>query len=147
MQSPIIPAETGLTHSILGMTHRNKLLPEAGAGLVLEVTAPPGHGAPAHVHEEDTEAFYILDGELTVESEGRTATLRAGDMCLLPAGREHAFRNESARDVRFLAVVTPGVDAFAFFTEIDRAGAAGGLTPDGVMAIGTAHGLAFTPAA
>lgn len=147
MQTPIIPAQAGLTHNILGMTHMNKVLPEAGTGLIIEITAPPGHGTPPHTHDTDAEAFYILDGELTVESEGRIETLRSGDMCLLPAGREHAFRNESSRNVRFLAVVTPGFDALAFFTEVDRAGAADGVTPETVMAIGTAHGLAFSPAA
>lgn len=147
MTQSIIPAGKGLTHSILGMHHVNKAMPSAGAGLIIEVTAPPGHGAPPHAHDEDTEAFYILDGELTVEAEGRVETLRSGDMCLLPAGREHAFRNEGPHDVRFLAVVTPGFDALAFFTEIDRAGAAGGLAPDTIMSIGTAHGLAFSPAA
>ncbi|MEZ6011743.1 MAG: cupin domain-containing protein [Hyphomonas sp.] len=147
MTNPIIPSNTGLTQKVLGMTHINKVLPGTGTGLIMEVTAPPGLGAPPHVHDEDAEAFYILEGELTVETEGKIATLRPGDMCALPAGIEHTFRNDSDRDVRFLAVITPGIDALAFFTEVDRAGAAGGLTPDTVMTIGTAHGLAFAPAA
>jgi len=147
MTDTIIPAKTGHAHNVLGMTHINKVLPDLGMGLVIEVTAPPGLGAPPHVHDADSEAFYVLEGELTVETGGRVATLRAGDMCTLPAGSEHAFRNASDRDVRFLAVVTPGLDALAFFTEVDRAGAAGGLTPERVEAIGARHGLAFVPAA
>lgn len=147
MIDPIIPANTGLTQNVLGMTHINKVLPEDGIGLVIEVIAPPGLGAPPHVHDEDAEAFYMLEGELTVETQGKVATLRPGDFCVLPAGVEHAFRNEGGHPARFLAVITPGLDALAFFTEVDRAGAAGGLTPETVTAIGTAHGLAFAPAA
>tara|TARA_R110002051_G_scaffold54532_1_gene101958 strand:- start:132 stop:575 length:444 start_codon:yes stop_codon:yes gene_type:complete len=147
MTDTIIPATTGLVHNVLGMRHINKVLPALGTGLIIEVTAPPGLGAPPHLHDEDAEAFYILSGELTVETQGKTVTLRPGDMCALPAGVEHAFRNASHEEVRFLAVITPGHDALAFFTEVDRTGAAGGLTPDTVEALGTANGLTFAPAA
>jgi len=147
MTNNIIPANTGLAHNVLGMTHLNKLTPDGGIGLIMEVTAPPGFGPPPHVHDEDAEAFYMLEGELTVELEGQVSVLRPGDMCALPAGVEHAFRNESDRDARFLAVITPGIDAFAFFSEVDRAGKSGGLTPDRVETIGAAHGLGFAPAA
>lgn len=143
MTQPIIPAGTGLTHNVLGMQHINKVLPSPGQGLIIEVTAAPGLGAPPHTHAGDSEAFYILSGELTVELDGATRVLRAGDSCLLAAGRPHAFRNDGFQDVRFLAVVTPGNDAFAFFTELDRAGAAASLTPEQVTALGEAHGLAF----
>jgi len=147
MINTIVPCAAGQTQTILGMQHVNKILPGTGLGLVTEVTAAPGLGAPPHSHAADSEAFYILEGALTVDFDGQTRTLRPGDMCLLPAGSEHAFRNQGPGDVRFLAVITPGTDALAFFTEIDAAGNSGKLTPDTVMAIGGAHGLAFAPAA
>ena len=147
MTSTVVPAAAGQTQTILGMQHVNKFLPGIGPGLVTEVTAAPGLGAPPHRHAVDSEAFYILEGTLTVELDGQTRLLHPGDMCLLPAGSEHAFRNEGPGNVRFLAVVTPGADALAFFTEIDAAGHKGNLTPDAVMAIGSAHGLAFGTAA
>lgn len=147
MTHTIVPATAGQTQTILGMQHVNKFLPDTGLGLVTEVTAAPGLGAPPHRHDADSEAFYILEGALTVDLDGQTRRLHPGDMCFLPAGGEHAFRNEGPGDVRFLAVITPGTDALAFFTEIDAAGRSGNLTPDAVMAIGGAHGLAFAPAA
>ena len=46
---------------------------------------------PDHTHAEVT-AHIILEGEMTVTSEGRTATYRAGDRFDVPAGAVHRAR-------------------------------------------------------
>lgn len=143
MIHPIVPAAAGLQHDVLGIRHLNKVLPDGGHGLIMEMIVSPGQGAPEHAHAVDAEAFYILNGELVVEQNGATSTLRRGDMCFLPPGQFHAFRNESAHEARAIVVATPGMDAFAFFAEIDAAGRAGPLALGAVVAIGETHGLAF----
>lgn len=142
MSGEHLPAAAGV-HQVLGMQHRNRLGPDSGMGLVVEITVPPGLGAPPHRHEQDAEAFFMLDGSLTVELEGVRRILQRGDTCHLPTGSVHAFRNEGAAEARFLALITPGHDAFAFFDAVHRAAERGPLDPAAVMDLGRAHGLGF----
>src|ERR1041385_2215966 len=42
-----------------------------------------------HSHADTDETFWILDGELTIEFRDGAVTLRAGDMFVIPKGKEH----------------------------------------------------------
>ena len=128
---------------VLGMRHANRLLPDQGFGLVIEVTAPPGHGAPPHSHDKDEEFFYILDGELTVDLDGNRHVLRPGDSCHLPANVPHAFHNLGEEPARFLAIVTPGRDAYAFFRSVATEEPDMPTATDHLFAAATANGLTF----
>ena len=37
--------------------------------------SPPGHETPYHLHHEEDEAFYVLEGEFTFFSEGKKTVL------------------------------------------------------------------------
>ena len=45
-----------------------------------------------HAHPETDELFYVLDGELDIEFRDGTATLRQGEMLVVPKGIEHRPR-------------------------------------------------------
>ena len=49
------------------------------------------HGEfPWHAHENEDELFYCTEGSFVIELEDeRPATLRAGDVVVVPAGRRH----------------------------------------------------------
>jgi quercetin dioxygenase-like cupin family protein len=47
-------------------------------------TAAPGHGTPYHLHQEEDEAFYVLEREFTSFSEGKKTILRSGGYIFLP---------------------------------------------------------------
>lgn len=144
MTPQIIRSGAGDAQNILGMRHLNKIRPGGPVpGLLVEVTAPPGLGAPPHRHDDDTEVFYLLEGELTILSEDERHVLRPGDTCILPARGEHAFCNESGAPVRFLAFISPGLDAIDFFTAVDAAGAHGEASPETIMRIGSDRGVVF----
>ena len=49
-----------------------------GTLAVLESTAPRGDQTPLHVHHHDDEAFYVLEGEVTLWAGDETHVLRAG---------------------------------------------------------------------
>lgn len=49
----------------------------------------PGAFYPDHTHETET-AHVILEGELTLTSEGETHTYQAGDRCDVPALTVHS---------------------------------------------------------
>jgi quercetin dioxygenase-like cupin family protein len=62
--------------------------------------------AGLHVHQEHSEAFYVLEGELTFElgREGERHTVRAGGFVAVPPGVAHAFGNEGDRPARWLTM-------------------------------------------
>src|SRR5438105_797246 len=42
------------------------------------VTQPPGAATPLHVHTQEDEAFYVLDGNLTYSADGQIYRLSPG---------------------------------------------------------------------
>jgi quercetin dioxygenase-like cupin family protein len=60
---------------------------------LIEVTAPAGDMPPLHVHEDEAEAFYVLEGELEVWVGGDThLALGIGEAVRAPAGIPHSYR-------------------------------------------------------
>lgn len=146
--SPLFrPAGSGTPRRVLAMRHRDLLTPAetGGAFLFVEVTVPPGEGAPLHRHGEDAEAFYLLSGWLTFEGADGLRRAGPGDCCWLPAGGAHAFRNEGREPARALVVVAPGIRAEAFFAALDAAAEAGAPAPESVAAAAAAHDLELLP--
>src|ERR671919_2812166 len=45
---------------------------------VYEILFPPDSGPPLHVHERDDEAFYVIEGSLSVRVGIRSSELRPG---------------------------------------------------------------------
>jgi quercetin dioxygenase-like cupin family protein len=70
---------------------------------------PGERGPDPHVHREHTDAFYVLDGELTFQlgSERQRTAVPAGGFVAVPPNLVHAFANEGAVDARFLNVHAP----------------------------------------
>ncbi|MEI7035446.1 cupin domain-containing protein [Fulvimonas yonginensis] len=50
---------------------------------------------PAEVHDH-TEALLVLDGELRLRVGGTVRAVRAGELCLVPAGLAHAVEAGSS---------------------------------------------------
>ncbi len=80
----------------------------------VEVQTRPGAEPPPHIHEEQDEVFYILEGEMEVHCGEQVRTARAGDAVFLPRQRAHAFYFLSS-PLRFLASVLPGNGLERFF--------------------------------
>jgi mannose-6-phosphate isomerase-like protein (cupin superfamily) len=79
-----------------------------GAYAVRENVVPAGFGGvPLHRHREAEEAFYVLEGELTVFAEDRTLAAPAGAFVLVPRGTVHAIANRGAVPVRWLTLISP----------------------------------------
>ena len=62
-----------------------------GAFTVIEWSAPAGFGPPLHVHGREDEAFYILDGQISVQCGAKRFTAGPGDFTFLPRGIPHTF--------------------------------------------------------
>jgi quercetin dioxygenase-like cupin family protein len=61
----------------------------------------------AHVHDDEDDAFYILEGELTFVLGDEEMAAPAGTFVLIPPGVEHGFRNDSDQVVRILNIHAP----------------------------------------
>jgi quercetin dioxygenase-like cupin family protein len=68
-----------------------------------ERTALP---ADLHVHPHQEEAFYVISGELAIESDGGTTTVPTGAFVLVPRGVPH--RHIVSSGSMLLAVYSPG---------------------------------------
>jgi mannose-6-phosphate isomerase-like protein (cupin superfamily) len=78
-----------------------------GAFTLIEQVAPPGFGPPPHVHHVDEEAFYVLDGEITVTCGDDTWTIGPGGSVFLPKGVPHSFTVWQQSPVRLLQFSWP----------------------------------------
>ena len=71
-------------------------------------TAPPGHATPYHLHHDEDEAFFVLDGEFTFICEGKKTVLGPGGYIFLPRNRPHGIRCTGAAPSRMLVLAMPG---------------------------------------
>jgi quercetin dioxygenase-like cupin family protein len=88
-----------------------------GTVAVTENLAPRGAGSPLHVHHNEDEWFYVIEGELTFWVGGEVITAGAGGFVFGPRDIPHTFM-VSSEQARFLLVVEP-----AGFEGFVRAGA------------------------
>lgn len=72
------------------------------------ITMAPGrHGPEMHVHDDEDDAFYILDGELTFLLGEDEVAAPTGTFVLVPPGVEHTFVNRTETPVRILNIHAP----------------------------------------
>jgi len=79
----------------------------AGQMTIVEVTEPPGAEAPLHVHHREDEAFWILEGEVTLEVGGTIIEARAGDYAWGPRDVPHRY-TVGENGCRMLFICVPG---------------------------------------
>ncbi len=102
-----------------------------GGAFALEekLIAPlPLKGSPLHIHQNEDEAFYILEGTIIFEVEGMQVEANAGDTVWAPRGQKHMYWNPGPNPARILVIVTPaGFEQF--FAEVGRPAEAVTLPP------------------
>jgi mannose-6-phosphate isomerase-like protein (cupin superfamily) len=66
--------------------------------------------APMHVHHDDDEAWYVLEGALRFRMGDETFEAGPGSAVLAPKGVAHAYGNARRGElVRYLLVITPRI--------------------------------------
>ena len=79
-----------------------------GAWSLVELTEMPGYKTNLHRHNHTDEAFYVLEGVLTVRIDTTVSEYPAGSYVLIPRGTLHAQGNGGKVSVRILLAMTPG---------------------------------------
>jgi quercetin dioxygenase-like cupin family protein len=77
-----------------------------GVGIT-EVVLRPGEEPPIHIHKNEDEWLYVLDGEVTFHVGGKDHFGKAGAFVSFPRGIPHTFSIESENG-RILVINTPG---------------------------------------
>jgi len=78
-----------------------------GAMTIVEMTEPPGAEAPLHVHHREDEAFWILEGSMTLYVGEAVIEASAGDYAFGPRDVPHRY-TVGPDGCRMLFVCTPG---------------------------------------
>lgn len=79
-----------------------------GAWSLVELKELPGYHTNLHRYNNTDEAFYVLEGVLTVNIKDKTLEFPAGSYILIPRGTPHAQGNHGKIPVRILLTMTPG---------------------------------------
>jgi len=77
----------------------------AGLRLHAQLTLPPGAGIGEHAHENETELFYVLQGNGEMLNEGVWTPLAPGDATSTGGGQTHALRNTGAEPFIVMATI------------------------------------------
>lgn len=86
---------------------------QSGSALaVWRTEMAPGASGPAHALSSE-QTIVVLEGRLTLESEGQTTTLGAGDSATVAAGAVRQARNAGAVPVLTVSAAFPAATARA----------------------------------
>lgn len=86
-------------------------------GLIEHVIPPRGLAAPMHVHHNEDEYSFVLEGRMGAQIGDATVEAGAGELVFKPRGIWHAFWNAGDEPVRILELISPGEFA-NYFTEL-----------------------------
>jgi quercetin dioxygenase-like cupin family protein len=116
-----------------------------GSWSMVELAGPRGDMPPLHVHVDEDEAFYVLEGRLTVFVGDEEIVLEPGDCAVAPKGIPHVYRVDSEQ-ARWLGIASPSFGQFV--TEVGEPAAQETLPPlppavdpARVAEIAAAHGV------
>jgi len=80
---------------------------------LMERTLPPrGRRPPAHRHTNCSEAYFVLDGQVSVVVEDEELIVGTEGFVLIPRGTAHTFGNAGESEARLLVIHAPAMDAY-----------------------------------
>lgn len=111
-----------------------------GALTVFEENEPVD--TPLHVHENEDELFYVLEGEHVFQVGEEQFRVGPGGLVFAPRGVPHAQRRVVPRTGRILVLTSPaGLEGF--FRELADADRAGALGPEAYASASKKHGVTW----
>jgi mannose-6-phosphate isomerase-like protein (cupin superfamily) len=109
------PGEGEKRYSARGSEMFFKAVAEQNGGdfSMMERTLPPaGRRPPPHRHTNCSEAYFVLDGQVSVIVEGEELTVGPEGFVLIPRGTAHTFGNAGDAEARLLVIHAPAMDAY-----------------------------------
>jgi quercetin dioxygenase-like cupin family protein len=113
---------------------------------ILASEMPSGTAPPPHIHDDEDEAFYVLQGSLRVKCGAEEWVLQPGGFAYLPRGVMHQPSVEGPDPARAL-IITSRVGIEQFFAKVTSELAVSGGPPDLELLdrVGAPYGLRHFP--
>ena len=89
-----------------------------GAFTLFEESLAPQDRALPHLHHEEDQAFYVLEGEHEFVCDGRTFAAGAGSFFYVPRGTVHSYENVGTEPGRILILSAPAGGTERIFFEL-----------------------------
>ena len=144
MEPGIVKSREGLDNiswNILGQTYVPKQKTEDCFSW--HATFPPGTFVPPHIHPDQDEFLYILEGRFTFLLDGKELIGEPGDLVKLPRGIPHGIFNKTDGTIKTLFWVTPSGPLYDLFWELHNMGPE--ADPAEIVAVSAAHAIDFLP--
>ena len=113
--TPLLRPGEGLILTARGSEMAFKAVAEQTDGdfSLMERTLPAGgRRPPPHRHTNCSEAFFVLEGTVTVDVEGEVVAACPGDFVKVSRGQGHTFGNLGTASARLLVLHAPAMDAY-----------------------------------
>jgi quercetin dioxygenase-like cupin family protein len=112
-----------------------------GKSCALIQTSPPGGGPPPHLHQNEDETFFVLEGSYEFLSNGEWKPVPAGETVHSRRGSVHTFRNAGSTIGRMLVFVAPaGLEKY--LEEVSPLSVPNDMPQ--ILAISARYGISFT---
>ncbi len=87
---------------------------------VFEFAAPRAFGPPRHLHHDQDEWFYVMEGEFDFEVGDERFRLRAGESVFAPREIPHVWTSISDQPAKLMIVFQPAGTMEEFFREVSK---------------------------
>lgn len=114
-----------------------------GRQAVFEDIVEPGIGPGRHIHYNQDEIFFFLEGDFIAEVGGETYQFKPGDVAFIPKGTVHAFKNVGDTKGRLRYIFSPADTIEEMFREMYSVNQEGDLTFERMAEISLKHGQKF----
>jgi mannose-6-phosphate isomerase-like protein (cupin superfamily) len=114
-----------------------------GAQEVFEDIVQSGVGPGRHIHHDQDETFFFLEGDFIVEIDGVVHEMSPGDVAFIPRGSIHAFKNVGESEGRLRYIFSPALKMEAMFRAFHEAAQGGEITETQMTDIASAYGQTF----
>ncbi len=78
-----------------------------GTTFILHANVPSGGGPPPHIHNNESESYYVETGELVFTVGDQTINAKSGDFIHIPKGTVHTFTNKGKTKAKMLSIFAP----------------------------------------
>jgi quercetin dioxygenase-like cupin family protein len=119
-QPIIVPPSAGKVLEFMGVTHKLTQPQTGGAFYLFEVQFEPETGNSLHVHRNEDEIVYVLEGAIQIRLDNQKLQAGAGGVAHLPKNIPHALYNPMKTPLKFIAMTIPG-GMEDFFDELSAA--------------------------
>jgi len=128
----------GVSWNILGQVYTPKQI--TSDSFSWHAVFPEETFVPPHMHADQDEYIYVLEGRIDLILNGTTQSATVGDLVRMPRGIPHAFFNNSGKPVKALFWAAPAGKLVDLYRRIHNMS-----SPAEVVQVAREYGVFFEP--